>query len=234
MVVSRADRLAEIGHEDVERAVGSQRRAQFPERLPAGAAGPQQGRPGRARQPQRAGRPRCPKFARALAGVEQASREVKKPAGRFSLFGTRKGSSGEESRVMTSLFGGPTMPVGRGDARSPQYQELKARIHQELLEPPQPRAAARGSSARRPSRRSASLIVGMLERESADDAAQPLRARKPDHRRPERAVRPRSARGAAAGPGHLRHPGQPLRPGLHRARTASSRRPTSCSRTTRI
>ena len=41
------------------------------------------------------------------------------------------------------------------------------------------------------------LIVGMLERESADDAAQPVRARAADHRRAQRAVRPRPARGAA-------------------------------------
>ena len=73
----------------------------------------------------------------------------------------------------------------------------------------------RCSSARRET-----TPLSLFERESAD------------HRRAQRAVRPRAARSAAARPGDLRHPGQPLRPGLRRARTASSRRPTSCSRTT--
>ena len=53
VVVSRADRLAEIGHEDVERAVGSQVRHSFPERLSAGLPGAQQGPSGDAREPQR-------------------------------------------------------------------------------------------------------------------------------------------------------------------------------------
>ena len=54
VVVSRADRLADIGHEDVERAVGSPGPAQFPQRLSPRPAGAQQGSSGHARESQRA------------------------------------------------------------------------------------------------------------------------------------------------------------------------------------
>ena len=46
VVVSREDRLADIGHEDVERAVGYAGEAQLPERLPPRAAGSEQGHTG--------------------------------------------------------------------------------------------------------------------------------------------------------------------------------------------
>ena len=85
-------------------------------------------------------------------------------------------------------------------------------------EPPEPRAADAHQRARMPSRRSATLIVEMIGKRDADDAAQPGRARDPRRRRTERAVRPRPARGAAPRSGHLRHPREPFRSGLHRAK----------------
>jgi len=95
VVVSREDRLADIGHEDVERAVGTQVKHSFPSDYRRALQALNKGTPVTVENHNElAGS--LTKFARALAGIEKAPQE-KKPAGRFNLFGTRKGSS-EESR----------------------------------------------------------------------------------------------------------------------------------------
>ena len=101
------------------------------------------------------------------------------------------------------------------DLRVSQYQDVKTRIHEQLLNRLN---LERLSQIRReeaePELRS---VIGNPAGEGiGEDAAQPLRARKHRRRRAERAVRPRAARGAAARSGHLRHPREPVRPDLHR------------------
>jgi pilus assembly protein CpaE len=92
VVVSRADRLNEIGHEDVERAVGAPVRHSFPSDYR------------RALQALNKGRPLTldnhndlsgsfVRFARSLANIEVPAPE--KPAARFSLFGNRRPASQE-------------------------------------------------------------------------------------------------------------------------------------------
>ena len=93
VVVSRSDRLADIAHEDVERAVGSPVKFTFPSDYR------------RALQALNKGVPvtldnhndlsgAFVRFAKALSGIQK--KEVKgRPAGRFSLFGTRKAAPQE-------------------------------------------------------------------------------------------------------------------------------------------
>ena len=122
--------------------------------------------------------------------------------------------------------------LGRATSRHPQYQDLKARIHQELLN---------------------RLNLERLTRVKREDAEPEIRGL--DHRRcsrPRRRRRPLSLfeREALIGdvlnelfglgpleallrrPDDLRHPGQPLRPGLHRARRQARGDRASSSRTT--
>ena len=95
VVLSREDRLADIGHEDVERAVGSQVKHTFPSDYRRVLQALNKGTPVTVENHNElAGS--LTAFARSLAGIEKPVKE-KKPAGRFSLFGSRKGSS-EESR----------------------------------------------------------------------------------------------------------------------------------------
>jgi septum formation inhibitor-activating ATPase MinD len=95
VVLSREDRLADIGHEDVERAVGSQVKHTFPSDYRRVLQALNKGTPVTVENHNElAGS--FTAFARSLAGIEPPVKE-KKPAGRFSLFGSRKGSS-EESR----------------------------------------------------------------------------------------------------------------------------------------
>jgi pilus assembly protein CpaE len=96
VVVSRADRLADIGHEDVERAVGSPVKHSFPSDYRRALQALNKGIPVTIENHNElAGS--FTAFARALAGVEKVEKEKPKATGRFSLFGSRKGSS-EETR----------------------------------------------------------------------------------------------------------------------------------------
>jgi pilus assembly protein CpaE len=95
VVVSRADRLADIGHEDVERAVGSSVEHSFPSDYRRALQALNKGTPVTVdNHNELAGS--FSKFARALAGIEKAPAGTKKPAARFSLFGTRKGKGSTE------------------------------------------------------------------------------------------------------------------------------------------
>jgi pilus assembly protein CpaE len=95
VVVSREDRLADIGHEDIERAVGSPIKHSFPSDYRRALQALNKGIPVTIENHNElAGS--LTKFARALAGIEQPAKE-KKSGGRFSLFGSRKSSS-EETR----------------------------------------------------------------------------------------------------------------------------------------
>ena len=95
MVVSRSDRLADIGHEDVERAVGGAVKHSFPSDYRRALQALNKGTPVTLdNHNELAGSLRT---LRARWPASKRRRRNKKPAGRFSLFGTRKGSS-EESR----------------------------------------------------------------------------------------------------------------------------------------
>jgi pilus assembly protein CpaE len=87
VVVSRADRLAEIGHEDVERAVGSLVRHSFPSDYRRALQALNKGRPLTMENHNELSSSFV-KFARSLAGIEKP--EPERQAGRFSLFGNRK------------------------------------------------------------------------------------------------------------------------------------------------
>ena len=129
-MVSRADRLADIGHEDVERAVGSPVKHSFPSDYRRALQALNKGTPVTVENHNElAGS--FTKFARALAGVEKPAKDKPKPAARFSLFGSRKGSIGGV-QVMTSLVRGGDA-FRSADVRSRQYQDLKGRVHNELL-----------------------------------------------------------------------------------------------------
>jgi pilus assembly protein CpaE len=95
VVVSRADRLADIGHEDVERAVGAPVKYSFPSDYRRALQALNKGIPVTVENHNElAGS--LTDFACGLAGIEKAPKEKKAP-GRFSLFGSRK-SSPEETR----------------------------------------------------------------------------------------------------------------------------------------
>ena len=97
VVVSRADRLADIGHEDVERAVGSPVKHSFPSDYRRALQALNKGTPVDAREPQRARR--LVHGVRAIArGHRQASEEARSRPARFSLFGSRGRAASEESR----------------------------------------------------------------------------------------------------------------------------------------
>jgi pilus assembly protein CpaE len=95
VVVSREDRLADIGHEDVERAVGSQVKHSFPSDYRRALQALNKGTPVTVENHNELASSLV-KFARSLAGIEKPEKAAK-PTGRFSLFGSRKGPS-EESR----------------------------------------------------------------------------------------------------------------------------------------
>ena len=95
VVVSRADSLADIGHEDVERAVGSSVKHSFPSDYRRALQALNRGIPVTLENHNElAGS--FVAFARSLAGIDKPEKK-EKPAGRFSLFGSRKGAS-QESR----------------------------------------------------------------------------------------------------------------------------------------
>jgi pilus assembly protein CpaE len=88
VVLSRVDRLADIGQEDVERAVGCQVRYAFPSDYRRALQALNKGMPITVENHNElAGS--FVEFARALAGIEKVHKE--RPASRFSLFGSRKG-----------------------------------------------------------------------------------------------------------------------------------------------
>jgi pilus assembly protein CpaE len=87
VVMSRADRLAEIGHEDVERAVGSPVKHSFPSDYRRALQALNKGRPV-ALENHNELSGSFVKFARSLAGIEKP--EPERPSGRFSIFGSRK------------------------------------------------------------------------------------------------------------------------------------------------
>jgi len=95
VVLSRADRLADIGHEDVERAVGTSVKHSFPSDYRRALNALNKGVPVTVENHNELAGSLI-SFAKSLAGVEGQAKE-KKPASRFSLFGSKKGSS-EESR----------------------------------------------------------------------------------------------------------------------------------------
>jgi pilus assembly protein CpaE len=92
VVVSRADRLAEIGHEDVERAVGSTVRHTFPSDYRRALEALNKGRPLTLDNHNELSGSFV-KFAESLAGVEKA--RVEKAPSRFGLFGSRRTPSQE-------------------------------------------------------------------------------------------------------------------------------------------
>ena len=137
MVLSRPDRLAEIGHEDVERAVGVKVKHTFPgdyrralDALNKGARSPSRTTPSspvrwsvwHARWPAWKSRWRRIKRQRGSPCSEagnQLSQEPKHVSSSFTMIPT------------TSDFRG--LPKQSADIRNPQYQALKGRIHEELL-----------------------------------------------------------------------------------------------------
>ena len=96
VVVSRADRLAEIGHEDVERAVGSPVKHSFPSDYRRALAGAEQGHAGHAREPQRAGR--LVHDVRARARRRREAGEGQETAGALQPVRRRARAPSEESR----------------------------------------------------------------------------------------------------------------------------------------
>lgn len=88
VVVSRADRLADIGHEDVERAVGTSVKHSIPSDYRRALEALNKGRPVTLENHNELSSS-LTQFARALAGIEQKPK-AERPAGRFSLFGNRK------------------------------------------------------------------------------------------------------------------------------------------------
>lgn len=94
VVVSRADRLAEIGHEDVERAVGSKVRHSFPSDYRRALQALNKGRPITLENHNELASSFV-RFARSLAGVEKPPSE-RSPA-LFGLFGNKR-SARQESK----------------------------------------------------------------------------------------------------------------------------------------
>ena len=106
---------------------------------------------------------------------------------------------------------GPAAAAARipsaADTRQKDYQHLKARVHQDLL-----------------NRLNLERLTGDSPRHhghhrwaQGHNSDEPARARDAGDRRHQRALRPRPPRSLAAGSFDLGHPGQPCRPGLHRA-----------------
>ena len=87
VVVSRADRLADIGYEDVERAVGASIKHSIPSDYRRALEALNKGRPITLENHNDLSSSLI-QFARSLAGIEKPKTD--KAAGRFSLFGNRK------------------------------------------------------------------------------------------------------------------------------------------------
>ena len=154
--------LAEIGHEDVERAVGAPVKHSFPSDYR------------RALQALNKGTPVTVENHNELAG---SLHEVRARAGRH-----REGAEGKEARravqpvriaqgfiggvqVMTSLFGAPTLQQSRGRA-VPRLPGAEGPHPQGAAQPAEPRAARRRCKREDAEPEIQGLIVGLLERES--------------------------------------------------------------------
>ena len=87
VVVSRADRLADIGHEDVERAVGVPVKHSFPSDYRRALQALNKGRPITLENHNELAST-ITKFARSLANIEKP--EAERAPSRFGLFGSRK------------------------------------------------------------------------------------------------------------------------------------------------
>jgi pilus assembly protein CpaE len=94
VVVSRSDRLADIAHEDVERAVGSPVRFTFPSDYRRALQALNKGIPVTVDNHNELSGAFM-RFAKALAGMEKREAKERPAAGRFSLFGARKGTAQE-------------------------------------------------------------------------------------------------------------------------------------------
>ena len=130
LVLTRTDRRAEIGHEDVERAVGIDVRHTFPSDYRLALQAMNKGRPIVLDNHNELSAA-FTAFARELAGDDSKRRRPQKGQPR-SLFGRliRIRARGLDGDTMaTGLMSGG----GGVDTRSSYYQELKSRIHQELL-----------------------------------------------------------------------------------------------------
>ena len=114
------------------------------------------------------------------------------------------------------------------DPRQRSYQDLKARVHTDLLNRLNlERLTQMGQKEAEPEIRR--IILEIIERSSETTPLCADRTRNAGRRRPQRTVRPGSSRSAAARSEHLGHPGQPLRSGVRRARwpARADRRPLS-------
>ncbi len=126
VAVARHDGSAGIGRADIERAVGVKVKYVAAVRLPARGRGAQQRPAGEPGQPLRAGRLVPPDRGRpgrpaGLRRRAQVVRRLPRPAERTAQL------SGRTDMVMTTT----TPPAV--DARHPEYQEIKSRVHQGLL-----------------------------------------------------------------------------------------------------
>ena len=90
MVISRSDRLAEIGHEDVERAVGVKVKHSFPSDYRRALEALNKGRPLALDRHELS--TALERLARSLAGLESPGKPDK-AAQRFGLFGIRKAAT---------------------------------------------------------------------------------------------------------------------------------------------
>ena len=154
---TRTDRRAEIGHEDVERTVGIDRRGTRSRATTAWRSRRMnKGRPWCSTPTASWRRPSAPSPAtwRACAEAEGGERKARPAACSAASRPSAPEPGGEPghsisgrepmSLVPTTAFSGAGI-----DARSPHYQELKSRIHQELLNRLEPRSAARACAGRR-------------------------------------------------------------------------------------
>jgi pilus assembly protein CpaE len=95
VVVSREDRLADIGHEDVERAVGSKVRHSFPSDYRRALQALNKGRPVTLENHNELAGSFL-RFARAISGIESEKKAADRSPALFGLFGGRK--SQQESK----------------------------------------------------------------------------------------------------------------------------------------
>ncbi len=228
VIVNRLDSHAEIDRDDVEKVIGSRVLQSVPSDYRMALRALNKGRPlALDNHNKLAGSFR--ELAHDLAGIAPTPSASVESGGLFGLLKGRR-------RLWLRTPPAPLGPVRPGrapaaDVRHPHYQTIKSKVHQELLNRLNLERLARMSRDQaEPEIRT--LILGPARDRDQDHAAQPLRARVDDGRRPRRAVRPGAARGAAEGSDHLRHPGQPLQPRLRRARRTDRRVPVRCSATT--
>ena len=127
-VINRTDRRSEIGQQDVERAVGGAIAHQFPSDYR------------RALHAMHKGRPLALDNHNDLVGLVQGARPgaggCRNPSGRRS--GHRVDGSPRRTPILSGMdihggFHAMNLTTAPVDTRNASYQELKSRIHQELL-----------------------------------------------------------------------------------------------------